>query len=140
MILTVGQEQSPLSGINIEAQLQAMTFATNSSDHLVSGDKEKVGMWRVEDGEEMATMGAGYVLCLAVSKDGSWIAAGTAWGDVIVWNAKTYKKVFSLHDYVVGLDFSSTLNRRRHRVTAPQPLGMSQPKNERSVRSTMRIR
>ena len=52
------------------------------------------------------------VRCLAVSKDGRWIAAGTSWGDVFVWNAKTYRKVISHRDYnrirrdVNGVDFS----------------------------------
>jgi uncharacterized protein with WD repeat len=53
----------------------------------------------VEDGKEMATMEAKSVQCLAVSKDGKWIAAGTSWpeGEVFVWDARTYKKVFHSH-------------------------------------------
>ncbi|KAF8555626.1 hypothetical protein OG21DRAFT_1483764 [Imleria badia] len=34
------------------------------------------------------------VLCLAVSKNGKWIAAGTFGGVVILWNAATYNKVW----------------------------------------------
>ena len=72
-------------------------------------------MWRVEDGKEMATMEANGVRCLVVSKDDRWIAAGTSEGDVLVWNAKTYKKIFSQReekrrdrDYnaINGVDFS----------------------------------
>ena len=53
---------------------------------------------------------AGYVSeCLAVSKDGRWIAGGTMFGEVIVWDAKTFKKVFSHRDdakNINGADFS----------------------------------
>ena len=48
-------------------------------------------------------------MCLAMSNNGRWIAAGTFWGDVFVWNAKTYEKVFSHRDDILdinGVDFS----------------------------------
>ncbi|KAF8557228.1 WD40 repeat-like protein [Imleria badia] len=56
----------------------------------------------------MTTMETGTVTCLAVSKDGKWIAAGSAWGDVIVWDTKTQEKALSLKDdySVLGVDFS----------------------------------
>ena len=63
-------------------------------------------MWRVEDGRQMARLEANDVECLAVSKDGRWIAAGT---QVIVWDAKTYKQPFSQWDRrssITGVDFS----------------------------------
>ena len=61
----------------------------------------------MEDGEQVATMEAN-VLSLAVSKDGRWIAAGTLFGHVFVWNARTHKRVFShWEDYHrIGVDFS----------------------------------
>ena len=63
----------------------------------------------MEDGKQIATVEANHVPCLAVSKDGRWIAAGTGWGAVFVWNAQTYEKVIShredYHD-VIGVDFS----------------------------------
>ena len=63
-------------------------------------------MWRVEDGKQMATLEASDVLCLAVSNDGRWIAAGTDRGP-LVWNAKTYEEVFSHRvGYINGVDFS----------------------------------
>ena len=34
------------------------------------------------------------ILCLAVSKNGKWIAGGTFWGNVLVLDAKTYKRVW----------------------------------------------
>ena len=59
----------------------------------------------------MATVKADFVhvRCLAVSNDGRWIAAGTAWGDVIAWDAKTYEKVISHREDskdINGVDFS----------------------------------
>ena len=66
-------------------------------------------MWRVKDGKQMATVEAMGVLCLAVSKDGKWIAAGTGYGDVIVWDAKTYEEIISQSkDYCIinAVDFS----------------------------------
>ena len=61
-----------------------------------------VRVWRVEDGKQIATMEAECVWCLAVSKDGRWIAAGTACGDVFVWDANTYEKVFSHREDITG--------------------------------------
>ena len=56
-------------------------------------------MWRVEDGKQMAAMEAKHrVLCLAVPKDGRWIAAGTLFGYVLAWNAKTHENVISRRD------------------------------------------
>ena len=52
-----------------------------------------VQVWRVEDAKQIATMKARNVLCLAVSNDDRWIAAGTSSGDVIVWDTKTYEQV-----------------------------------------------
>ena len=65
-------------------------------------------MWRVEDGKQVAALGADDVRCLAVSKDGRWIAAGTGLGDVFVWDA-TFKRVFSHREddeIILGFDFS----------------------------------
>ena len=59
----------------------------------------------------MATVKADFVhvRCLAVSNDGRWIAAGTAWGDVIAWDANTHEKVISHKEDskdINGIDFS----------------------------------
>jgi WD40 repeat protein len=107
-MLTVGQEGSSLIEINGGDYIRAGAFAANG-EYLVSGGSWGVRVWRVEDGKQMATMEASFVRCLAVSKDGRWIAAGTDYGDVIVWDAKTYEKVFSHredHNGVCGVDFS----------------------------------
>jgi WD40 repeat protein len=62
----------------------------------------------VEDGKQMATMEAWNVRSLAVSKDRSWIAAGTLWGKATMWDAETYEKAFTVEDedIVGGVDFS----------------------------------
>jgi WD40 repeat protein len=64
----------------------------------------------VEDGKQVATAKADSVLCLAVSKDGTQIAAGILYGGVFVWNAKTCEKVISHRDpdayNINGVDFS----------------------------------
>ena len=63
-------------------------------------------MWRVEDGKQMAALEAKYVNCLAVSRDGRWIGAGTR-RSCSVWDSKTYKKTISQTDRDVnGVDFS----------------------------------
>ena len=107
-MLTVGQDGSPLIEINGSNGVRAVAFAANG-EYLVSGGSEGTRVWRVEDGKQMATRAARGVLCLAVSKDGRWIAAGTSSGDVFVWDAKTYEKVFSHRDDIKeinGVDFS----------------------------------
>ena len=84
-----------------------MTFSANG-ESLLSVDREGVRVWRVKDGEQMTTMRAVDVKCLAVSKDGRWIAAGTGRGEVLVWDAKTYEEVF-WHErggFINGVDFS----------------------------------
>jgi WD40 repeat protein len=108
-ILTVGQEGSPLIEINGGNYIRAVVFAANGEYLVSGGGRERVRVWRVEDGKQMATMEAEYAQCFAVSKDGRWIAAGTNWGHVIVWDAKTYKEVFShreAYNEINGVDFS----------------------------------
>ncbi|KAG9314865.1 WD40-repeat-containing domain protein [Chiua virens] len=59
--------------------------------HLVSGGQE-VQVWRLEDSQQVATLlKASDVVSLAVSNDGRWIAAGTRWSGVQVWNAETHE-------------------------------------------------
>ena len=55
----------------------------------------------------MAALEAREVTCLAVSKDGNWIAAGTQRG-VVAWDAKTYERKHSWDSSgtVCGVDFS----------------------------------
>jgi hypothetical protein len=113
LMLTVGQEGSSPIEINGGSYLRAVAFAANG-EYLVSGSEDGVRVWGVEDGEEMATVEAKDVQRLAVSKDGRWIAAGADWGNVIVWDAKTYEKVIShREDYntINGVDFSPDSSR-----------------------------
>ncbi|KAF8550490.1 hypothetical protein OG21DRAFT_1513946 [Imleria badia] len=98
---------SPHMEIDVGVELRAVTFTANG-EYLVSGGTE-VQVWRVEDGKKIATMKAGAVFSLAVSKDGRWIAAGTYEGEVIVWDSKTYEAVCTLKkdsDIINALDFS----------------------------------
>ena len=106
-MLTVGQEHSPLIEIDVGTGIRAVTFTANG-EYIVGGG-DGLGVWRVEDGKQMATMAAWGVWCLAASQDGRWIAAGTAWGEVSVWDAKTFKNVFTHKEDdtdVLGVDFS----------------------------------
>ena len=114
-MLTVQQERSPPTEIDVGSEIWTVTFTTNG-EYLVSGDIGGVQVWRTEDGKHMATMETGVVRCLAVSKDGRWIAAG-ARGRAILWDAKTYEEVFTLeydlhywHD-INGVDFSPNASR-----------------------------
>ena len=114
-MLTIRQESSPLVEINGGRDLWAVVFAANG-EYLVSGGEEvRVRVWRVGDGRQMATMKSrGVSGCLAVSKDARWIAAGTLQGDVFVWDAKTYTKVFSHQEddnLILGVDFSPDSSR-----------------------------
>ena len=111
-MLTVRQECSPLIEINGSSKIKAVTFTANGEYIVGGGDGLRV--WRL-DGKQMATMAARDVNCLAVAKDGRWIAAGTRFGYVFVWDAKTFERVFShwedLSD-VTGVDFSLDSARR----------------------------
>ena len=95
-MLTVGQVQSPV------------TFAANG-EHFVSGGTDGVRVWRMEDGKLMATIRAEHVQCVAFSKDGKWIAAGTYSGDVMVLDAKIQKHectTWQTNDVIRGIDIS----------------------------------
>ena len=94
--------------IDVSGHILTVAFAANG-EYIVGGGNDRVEVWRVEDGTRMATMEAPSVRCLAASKDGRWIAAGTLDGDVIMWDAKTFEKVFAHKevDYIInGVDFS----------------------------------
>ena len=109
-MLTIGKESSPPIEIDGGKEIWAVAFAANGEYIVGGGEGYGVGVWQVEDGKQMATLRAKYVYCLAVSKDGRWIAAGTAYGYVIAWDAKTFEKAFSHWDgedsINYGVDFS----------------------------------
>ena len=95
LTLIVGQEStdSPVE-INVGCNTWAVTFSVNGK-YLLSGSDEGVQVWGMQDGKQMATMEAKKVQCLAVSKGGRWIAAGTKDGNVYVWDAETREQVLS---------------------------------------------
>ena len=109
--LIVGQEQrDPPVEINVGSRVYAVTFSANGK-YLLSGGEGGVQVWQVENGTQVARMEARGVVCLAASKDSRWIAAGTGWGELFVWDAKTHKQVFNFkykEDYqrIKGVDFS----------------------------------
>ena len=112
-MLTVVQEGSPLIKINGGRDIWAVPFAANGK-YLVSGDDKGVRVWHVEDGKQMEIVETDFVWCLAVSRDGRWIAAGTGWGKVSVWDAKTYEKAISHgedRNGINGVDFSPDSSR-----------------------------
>ena len=108
MILTAGQERPLAIKINASRDLRAVTFSSNG-EHLLSGGlHQNVQIWRVQDGQRVATIESKDVLCLAVSKNGKWIAGGTLSGEVFMWDAETYKTVWKHKENysIYGVDFS----------------------------------
>lgn len=110
-MLTIGQEHFPPAEIStFPWELHSVTFSADST-HLFSGSRGEVGMWRIQDRQQFATMAAD-ACCLAVSKDDERIAAGTWWGGVVVWDGKTHEQVFTHTQnttdvYMIrGVDFS----------------------------------
>jgi WD40 repeat protein len=89
-MLTVGQEDFPLIEIDVGSKLSVVAFAGNG-EYIVGSDGGKVQVWRLEDGKLMATLATENVRCLAVSKDGRRIAAGSYSGGVAVWDANTFE-------------------------------------------------
>ncbi|KAG9310464.1 hypothetical protein JVU11DRAFT_9607 [Chiua virens] len=95
--------------------------------HLVSGGPEEIHVWRLEDGQQVATL-AGDARCLAVSNDGRWIAAGTRRSGAHVWSAETYEQLRlgddANNDLINTVDFSpdstqlvTTTSERGHTAT-----------------------
>ena len=95
-LITGHADRSSLLRINVGCLLNALAFSSDG-DYLVNGTTAGVQVWRIEDGKQMATIAASYVRCIAVSKDGKWIAAGTYFGEVFLCDAATpYNKVLAL--------------------------------------------
>ena len=110
MILIAGQERSLPIQINARKGLRVVTFSANG-EHLLSGGEDKnIEVWRVQDGQRVPTIEAMNVsvLCLAVSKNGKWIAGGILRGEVWVWDAETYDTVWKHKEYssIQAVNFS----------------------------------
>ena len=113
-MLIVGQElveRDPPVKIYVGVYVNGLTFSVNGK-YIVGLESKGVGVWQVEDGKRIARLEAESADSLAVSKDGRWIAAGTYKGEVLVWDAKTYDKVFSQREdgrmFVVNFSPDST--------------------------------
>ena len=106
LVLTIGQARSEPTVIDVGLDVQELRF-TAKGEYLAIGDEEGVGMWRVKDWTEVTRMEAGYVISLAASKNGKWIAAGTH-TELLVWNAETYEQVLKHEEGcdVYAIDFS----------------------------------
>ena len=91
LMLIVGQEQCdrPVE-INHDGSIDVLTFSA-TGQYILTADGDAVQMWGVEDGKQMARMTTWRALCLAVSQDGRWIAAGTDHWEIIVWDTKTFE-------------------------------------------------
>ena len=101
----VGQEP-PLIGIKGTSDIWTVAF-TADSKHYVVGGGDGVGVWRVEDGKQIATLPVRHVNSLVVSKDGRWIATGTEIDyTATVWDAKTFEQVSRHVEVTFGVDFS----------------------------------
>ncbi|KAF8125299.1 hypothetical protein EV363DRAFT_1351316 [Boletus edulis] len=80
-----------------------VAFVGNAK-YVVGGGKLKgAQVRRVADGQHMASLTAEGVLCLAASRDGRWIAAGTARGELLAWDAETHERVFE-HKELLAID------------------------------------
>ena len=107
LLLIVGQEGSLLTEISGGSDIWTVAFAANGENIVGGGDG--LGVWRVNDGKEMAAKGVWGVRSLAVSQDGRWIAAGTMLGHVFVWDAQTLEKIFTHNQDLadtLAVDFS----------------------------------
>ena len=94
LILIARQEHSLATEINASRDLRVVAFSANG-EHLLSGGRDQnVQVWRVQDGRRVATIQAVGILCLAVSKNGKWMAGGTLWGEVFIWDAETHERVW----------------------------------------------
>jgi WD40 repeat protein len=99
---------NPVIEIDVGIEVDPVTFSANG-EYLLTGGWKGIRVWRVEDGKQMAiALEVEKVKCFGVSKDGRWIAAGTFWSEVWVWDARTHEESFSSgEDYAInGVDFS----------------------------------
>ena len=106
LILIAGQERPLPIKIDTREGLRVVMFSANG-EHLLSGGKdENIEVWRVQDGQRVATIEAKDVRCLAVSENGKWIAGGLS-GVVSVWDTETYETVWNHRDSSTeAVDFS----------------------------------
>ncbi|KAF8546584.1 hypothetical protein OG21DRAFT_1491063 [Imleria badia] len=105
---TVTKHREPATDIDIDigSWVNAVTF---SADNVWTGGDSGARVWQAEEGKQGAIIGASAVQCLAASKDGRWIAAGTYQGEMFVWDAETHEQVFWHRDNsqdINGVDFS----------------------------------
>lgn len=108
-ILTIKQDRAELIEIGIGGQVNALAFSADG-ERLMSGSLG-AQVWRVRDRDQVGTMKTSWVVCLAVSRDGKWIAATSNQAEVLLWNAQTYARVWAQNVGCVAVDFSPDCTR-----------------------------
>ena len=83
-----------------------MTFSAHGEHLLSSGLNQNIQVWRVQDGQRVAAIETKNVLCVAASKNGKWVAGGTLLGEVFLWDAETYERVWKGRNKIRAVDFS----------------------------------
>ncbi|KAF8415449.1 hypothetical protein L210DRAFT_3637217 [Boletus edulis BED1] len=96
LMLTVAEEPSPSMETSTGGRT-VVAFVDNAKYVAGGGKLKGVQVRRVADGQRMASLTAEGVLCLAASRDGRWIAAGTARGELLAWDAETYERAPCIH-------------------------------------------
>lgn len=112
-MLIVEEERSDSMEMNVGRWVNAVAFSANG-EYLLSGGDGGVRVRRVKDRKQVVTMKAKDPHCLAVSRNGRWIASGTWMGDVYVWDANSHKQVFWQKEDslgILGVDFSPDATR-----------------------------
>ena len=125
-MLIARQEHTQLIEIDAGNEVYAVTFTANG-EYLVSGGWQSVQVWRVEDGKRVLNLPVKRgVECVAVSKDGKWVAAGSWGGEVSVWNwpttqvfvFATKKKTQCIYDVDFSPDSTRLVSADGHSGTA----------------------
>lgn len=92
--------------ITAEHRIKAIAFLADAGQIVTSDGGGRVRRWRIKDGNEVGkpVYAGSNAWTIAVSQDGLWIVAGTAWGHVTVWDEERHKKVvgFEAQEMVPG--------------------------------------
>lgn len=88
-----------ISQIPLPSMPQLASFASDSEDLALAFTDHRISVLRLPRGEEVTTfrLNEGDVTALAISPDGSLIAAGDDEGKIIVWNTRTAFPIVTFH-------------------------------------------
>lgn len=127
LMLIVGQEDRyPPVEINHDGAIYALTFSANGA-YLVSGGDRGVHVWQMEDGKETERMQTMNVWRFAISQDDKWIAAGTEYQELLLFDRETFQTFSLWHggDGVGDVDFSPDSSRLVAAIGYCSPIGDS---------------